>query len=55
MGSTEWVEKHESELNTKAVAYLNSDMNGGGANFGAGGSFGSARLYARDCPRRREA
>ncbi|HYI96033.1 MAG TPA: M28 family peptidase [Bryobacteraceae bacterium] len=38
MGSTEWVEKHEAELHTKAVAYLNSDMNGGGANFGAGGS-----------------
>ena len=25
LGSTEWVEKHQEELATKAVAYINSD------------------------------
>ena len=30
IGSTEWVEKHLDELKQKAVAYLNSDMNGRG-------------------------
>jgi len=38
VGSTEWVEKHQSELKTKLVAYLNSDSNTGG-RFSAGGSF----------------
>ncbi|MFN7919064.1 MAG: M28 family peptidase [Bryobacteraceae bacterium] len=38
VGSTEWVEKHRDELQQKAVAYLNSDMNAGGT-FSAGGSF----------------
>ncbi len=37
VGSTEWAEKHAAELKQKAVAYLNSDMNGSGG-FGAGGS-----------------
>jgi N-acetylated-alpha-linked acidic dipeptidase len=37
IGSTEWVEKHRDALKEKAVAYLNSDMNAGGA-FSAGGS-----------------
>ena len=37
IGSTEWVEKHEEELKSKAVAYFNSDTNGK-ADFSAGGS-----------------
>jgi N-acetylated-alpha-linked acidic dipeptidase len=37
LGSTEWVEKHRTELSQKAVLYLNSDSNGKGS-FGAGGS-----------------
>jgi len=30
LGSTEWVEKHQDELNRKAVAYINSDSNAKG-------------------------
>ena len=30
MGSTEWAETHAAELKTKAVLYLNSDVNGRG-------------------------
>jgi N-acetylated-alpha-linked acidic dipeptidase len=30
LGSTEWAEKHATELSTKAVAYINSDSNGKG-------------------------
>jgi len=30
LGSTEWVEEHMDELNTNAVAYVNSDSNGRG-------------------------
>jgi N-acetylated-alpha-linked acidic dipeptidase len=30
LGSTEWAEKHASELSTKAVAYINSDSTGKG-------------------------
>ena len=30
LGSTEWVEKHQAELATKAVAYINSDSSGKG-------------------------
>lgn len=37
IGSTEWVEKHRRELNSKAVAYLNTDGNGRGFVF-IGGS-----------------
>jgi N-acetylated-alpha-linked acidic dipeptidase len=37
VGSTEWVEKHEEELERKAAVYINSDSNGRGG-FGAGGS-----------------
>ncbi|MEO5999984.1 MAG: transferrin receptor-like dimerization domain-containing protein [Chitinophagaceae bacterium] len=37
MGSTEWAEDHGSELQQKAVAYINSDGNGRGF-LGAGGS-----------------
>jgi N-acetylated-alpha-linked acidic dipeptidase len=37
LGSTEWVEDHQSELLSKAVAYINSDGNGRGF-IGASGS-----------------
>ncbi|NER08993.1 N-acetylated-alpha-linked acidic dipeptidase [Muriicola jejuensis] len=37
IGSTEWVEDHEKELQAKLVAYINTDSNGRGF-FGAGGS-----------------
>lgn len=37
LGSTEWVERHESELRDKVVAYINSDSNGRGFLY-AGGS-----------------
>jgi N-acetylated-alpha-linked acidic dipeptidase len=37
IGSTEWCEKHADELNTKLVAYINSDSNAKG-RLGAGGS-----------------
>ena len=37
LGSTEWVETHAQELQSKAVLYLNSDENGRGF-LGAGGS-----------------
>jgi N-acetylated-alpha-linked acidic dipeptidase len=37
IGSTEWCEKHASELNSKLVAYINSDSNSKG-RLGAGGS-----------------
>jgi N-acetylated-alpha-linked acidic dipeptidase len=37
IGSTEWVEKHRTELSRKAVLYLNSDSNGRGI-MAAGGS-----------------
>ena len=30
IGSTEWVEKHQDELDRKAVAYINTDSNGRG-------------------------
>jgi len=37
VGSTEWVEKHQAELDQKAVFYMNSDSNGRGT-IGAQGS-----------------
>lgn len=37
VGSTEWVEKHEEELERKAAVYINSDSNGRGP-ISAGGS-----------------
>jgi N-acetylated-alpha-linked acidic dipeptidase len=37
VGSTEWVEKHEEELERKAAVYINSDSNGKGS-INAGGS-----------------
>jgi N-acetylated-alpha-linked acidic dipeptidase len=37
IGSTEWCEKHAAELNTKLVAYINSDSNARG-RLSAGGS-----------------
>jgi N-acetylated-alpha-linked acidic dipeptidase len=45
LGSTEWVEKHASELRRSAVAYLNTDMYGKG-EFGAGGSPSLRRFTA---------
>ncbi|MBT5829841.1 MAG: M28 family peptidase [Candidatus Latescibacteria bacterium] len=38
MGSTEWVEEFESELSTKAVAYINADMAATGLAFVAAAS-----------------
>ena len=43
MGSTEWVENHATELQAKAVAYINSDGNGRGF-LGAEGSHAFAPL-----------
>jgi N-acetylated-alpha-linked acidic dipeptidase len=37
VGSTEWVEKHQEELERNGVVYINSDSNGKGT-IGAGGS-----------------
>ncbi len=37
IGSTEWVEKHQDEVNAKTVVYFNSDSNGKGS-LGASGS-----------------
>ncbi len=37
VGSTEWVEKHQEELERKAAVYINSDSNGRGS-INAGGS-----------------
>ncbi len=37
LGSTEWAEKHQDELNRKAVVYINSDSNSKGT-MGASGS-----------------
>ena len=37
VGSTEWVEKHQEELERKAAVYINSDSNGRGS-ISAGGS-----------------
>ena len=36
LGSTEWVEEHESELKDKAVVYINSDSNSRGFLFAQG-------------------
>lgn len=36
LGSTEWVEEHETELQEKAVIYINSDANGRGFLFAEG-------------------
>ncbi|HKT73606.1 MAG TPA: transferrin receptor-like dimerization domain-containing protein [Steroidobacteraceae bacterium] len=43
LGSTEWVEQHEKELQRKAVLYLNSDLNARGF-LHAGGSHSLQRL-----------
>lgn len=52
LGSTEWVETHASELNQKAVAYINSDTNGRGF-LDVGGSHTLEKFVnevARDVP-----
>jgi N-acetylated-alpha-linked acidic dipeptidase len=43
LGSTEWVETHATELQQKAVVYINSDGNGRGF-LGVGGSHGLERF-----------
>ncbi|HEY3742855.1 MAG TPA: M28 family peptidase [Bryobacteraceae bacterium] len=45
VGSTEWVEKHQAELDQKAVFYMNSDSNGRG-RIGAQGSHGLEQFVA---------
>ncbi|MGH9665368.1 MAG: M28 family peptidase, partial [Bryobacteraceae bacterium] len=46
IGSTEWAEKHQAELEQKAVVYINSDSNGKGP-IGAGGSH-SLETFVRE-------
>jgi N-acetylated-alpha-linked acidic dipeptidase len=38
LGSTEWVEQHRAELQSKAVAYVNTDVGVSGPNFSASAS-----------------
>lgn len=45
VGSTEWVEKHQAELDQKAVFYMNSDSNGRGS-IGAQGSHALEQFVA---------
>ena len=45
VGSTEWVEKHQAELDQKAVFYMNSDSNSRGA-MGASGSHALEQFVA---------
>ena len=49
LGSTEWVEAHQEELERKAVVYINSDGNGRGY-LGIGGSH-SLETFANDVAR----
>ena len=49
LGSTEWVEKHQQELATKAVAYINSDSTAKGW-MGISGSH-SLQVFANDLMR----
>ncbi|MFN8573291.1 MAG: M28 family peptidase [Gemmatimonadaceae bacterium] len=49
LGSTEWAEAHATELQEKAVAYLNTDMYGKGV-FGADGSH-TLETYVREVAR----
>lgn len=52
VGSTEWVEKHQAELDQKAVLYMNSDSNGRGT-IGASGSHALEQFVSevlRDLP-----
>jgi N-acetylated-alpha-linked acidic dipeptidase len=49
LGSTEWVETHEEELERKAVVYINSDSNGRGY-LGVSGSH-SLETFANDVAR----
>lgn len=49
VGSTEWLEQHENELN-RAVAYFNSDTGGVGPNFRAS-AVPSLRPFLRDIAR----
>jgi len=38
LGSTEWVEQHRAELQSKAIAYINTDVGVSGPNFAASAS-----------------
>ena len=51
LGSTEWVEKHQAELATKAVAYINSDGTGKGW-LGMDGSHSLQAFVNEVAPRR---
>jgi N-acetylated-alpha-linked acidic dipeptidase len=46
LGSTEWVEDHAAVLKQKAVAYINSDMNGRGYLY-AGGSHTLEKFFSQ--------
>jgi N-acetylated-alpha-linked acidic dipeptidase len=46
LGSTEWVEHHRTELDAKAVAYVNSDSNARGFLY-AGGSHTLERFFSQ--------
>lgn len=50
VGSTEWVEEHEKQLDQSAVVYINMDVIAGGPRFGAGGSM-SLRPLMHDITR----
>jgi N-acetylated-alpha-linked acidic dipeptidase len=50
IGSTEWVEANRSELQSKAVAYINTDVGVTGPNFGAGAT-PSLKELIRDATR----
>ena len=51
IGSTEWMEKHQDELDQKLVAYINSDSSGGG-RFAVNGSHSLEGVCAGDRARR---
>jgi N-acetylated-alpha-linked acidic dipeptidase len=50
LGSTEWVESNLAELQSKAVAYINSDVGVTGPNFGAS-AVPSLKEFVRDATR----
>lgn len=50
LGSTEWVEANRAELQTKAVAYINTDVGVSGPDFGASAT-PSLRALLRDSTR----
>ena len=50
LGSTEWVEQHRAELQSKAVAYINTDVGVAGSEFAASAP-GSLKDLVRDATR----